>query len=262
MTLTMERQQVTPWPVARRVVAGLIRPGGPAMVRRVLEGIGLGAGDRVVEPAPGIGLTSAQVLERSPRAWTAVEPDPTAAEHLERVLGGPGHEVVDAPVDATGLDEGSASAVVIDALLSTLGDDGATAVMDEAARLLRAGGRVALHELAPAAGGLGEEARADLEGVGVAPRTVEAWRSLAEGAGLVVVGSVTGPLALSSPRELMREAGPRLALRITRELARDGGLRSAATATRQVLERHALELRAAVVVAEKPLILGLRRPRR
>jgi hypothetical protein len=91
---------------------------------------------------------------------------------------------------------------------------------------------------------------------------VDAWRALVEDAGLVVVGSLPGPLDLPAPRDLMREAGPRTALRITRELARDGSLRSAATAARETLERRVVDLRSALVVAEKPLILGMRRPRR
>lgn len=262
MISAVQRQQAAPWPLPRRVVAGLARPGGAAMARRALEGVGLEAGDRVVELAPGLGLTSELVLERGPRSWTAVEPDPIAREHLERALGGPGRDVVAAPVDATGLEEGSASVVIADALLSTLADDGAGAVLEEAARLLRAGGRLALHELAPAPAGADPEAEADLEGAGLRPRAEGAWRALSEGAGLVVVGSLSGPLALPAQRDLMREAGPRTALKITRELARDGALRSAATATRAALERRSLDLRSALVVAEKPLILGMRRPRR
>jgi hypothetical protein len=60
----------------------------------------------------------------------------------------------------------------------------------------------------------------------------------------------------------MRAAGPRTALRVTREIARDGRLRSAVSATKQTLERRAVSLRSALVVAEVPLILGMRRPRR
>lgn len=261
MISTMQRQEAIPWPLPRRTVAGLARPGGPAMARRALEGVGLAGGDRVVELAPGLGLTSEQVLERGPRSWTAVEPDPIGAEHLARALAGAGREVLVAPVDATGLEEASATVVLADALASTLSDEGAEAVLAEGARLLRAGGRLALHELAPA-GDAGPEAQADLEAVGLRPRAVDAWRALAERAGLVVVGSLAGPLALPGPRDLMREAGPRTALRITRELARDGSLRSSATSAREALERRSLDLRSALVVAEKPLVLGMRRPRR
>ncbi len=232
------------------------------MARRALEGVGLEAGDRVVELAPGAGATTALILERDPREWVGVEPDPIAAEHLARAVRGGGREVVRAPVDATGLAEASASVLLADALLSTLDDAAASAVLGEARRVLRPGGRVAVHELAPADGPADPEAEEDLAAAGIRPRSADALRALAEGAGLVVVGSLTGRLAMPAPRELMREAGPRTALKVTREIARDGALRGAATGARQALERRALSLRSALVVAEVPLILGLRRPRR
>ena len=262
MATTAQRQNVTPWPLARRVVAGLSQPGGPAMARRALEGLGLESGDRVVELAPGLGATTALVLDRDPREWTGVEPDPIGAEHLERAVAGPGRDVARAAVDATGLVPGSASVVLADALLTTVPDDEAGAILAEARRILRPGGRVALHELAPADGALDPEAADDLDAGGLRPRSVEAWRALAEGAGFVVIGSVAGRLALPAPRDLMRGAGPRTALKLTREITRDSGLRSAAHAARGALERRALSLRSAVVVAEVPLILGMRRPRR
>jgi hypothetical protein len=83
-----------------------------------------------------------------------------------------------------------------------------------------------------------------------------------ERAGLVTVGSLVGRLDMPAPRDLMRAAGPRTALRVTREAALDAGTRAAATGVRQSLERNALALRSVVVVAEMPLVLGMRRPRR
>jgi SAM-dependent methyltransferase len=260
MTTTMQQQTAAPWPLAQRVTAGLVCPGGRPMVARALEGVGLEEGDRVVEMAPGLGITSAIVLERGPRTWVGLEPDPIAREHLERVLGGPSRRVLDAPPAASGLEDESASVVIVDALLSTLERDGRAAVLAEAARLLRSGGRLALHELAPA--GDDPEAAAAFAGIGVTPLTEDEWRAASVAAGLVPVGSLTGRLAMPSPREIMREAGPRTALRITRELARDGAVRSAALAARRVVEDHELWLRSALVVAEKPLVSGLRRPRR
>lgn len=262
MATSAPAQHAAPWPLARRLAAGLGQPGGDVMTRRALDGVGLEAGDRVVELAPGIGTATGLILERDPREWSGVEPDPLAADHMERAVRGTGREVVRAPVDATGLDDASASVVAVDALLSTLDDDGAGAVLAEARRVLRPGGRVALHELAPAPEGVDPEAAEALAAAGVRPRSEAALRALAEDAGFVVIGSLTGRLEPRQPRELMREAGPRTALQATREMARDGDLRRAATASRRALERAELSLRSALVVAEVPLVLGMRRARR
>ncbi len=262
MATTAPPQQAAPWPLARRLATGLVQPGGAVMAGRALEGLGLDAGDRVVELAPGIGATTALVLARDPRSWTGVEPDALAAEHLGRAVRGGGREVRAAPVVATGLPDASAGVVIADALLTTLDDDGAAAVVAEARRVLRPDGRIALHEIAPAGGPADPEAEADLAGAGLSPRPAERLRALAEAAGFVVVGSLTGPLDLPAPHELMREAGPRTALQATRQIARDGDLRRAVTSGRQTLERRASALRSVLLVAEVPLIQGMRRPRR
>lgn len=264
MTTTAHAQQTVPtWPLARRVVSGLVQPGGRVMVDRAIEGAGLDEGSRVVELAPGLGLTSAALVSRGPRIWTGVEPDALAAKSLGRSLGGAGRDVVHAPVEATGLEEGSATVVVADALLSTLAPEGRAAVLAESARLLRAGGRVALLDIAPAEGDPGvATARAELARSGLTLLDVAAWRAALGAAGLVVVGALSGPLDLHSPPALMREAGPRLALGITRTIASDSAVRGPALALREALDRNAVALRSVVVVAEMPLILGMRRPRR
>ncbi|WP_217915688.1 methyltransferase domain-containing protein [Miltoncostaea marina] len=260
-TMVQEGRAAAPWSLARRVVTGLVQPGGAPMARRALDGARLDDGDRVVELSPGLGLTSALVLERGPREWTAVEPDPAGAEHLGRTTAGAGRRVVEAPIAATGLADGSATVVVADCVLGPLDDEGRAAALAEAARLLRAGGRVALHELTPA-----EDAHPaaldELAGWGVRATGEDGWRAAMRAAGLVPIGAVAGRLRLRAPAELMRAAGPRTALRLTRGAALDADARTAATRVRQAVERHELALRSLVVVAEVPLVLGMRRPRR
>ena len=77
MTTTAHPQQTVPtWPLARRVVSGFVQPGGRALVTRAIEGAGLDEGSRVVEPAPGPGVTSSLLNSTGPHTWPGVEPDP------------------------------------------------------------------------------------------------------------------------------------------------------------------------------------------
>ncbi len=274
-TRAQDETVVTPWPLARRMVVGLAQPGGARMADRAFDAAGLDDGSRVVELAPGLGLSSETVLARSPRTWTAVEPDPLAAEHLRKsraARGGlplPGREgptqtrhVVEAPVTATGLPDGSQTVVVVDALLATLPDAGARReVLAEATRVLRPGGRVVIHDLAWGEGA-DADARDDLAAAGIHPLTAAGARADLEAAGLVVVGTLDGPLDLPAVTHVAREAGPKIGLRVTREMALNGALRSAARAGQQALPRRSVNLRALVAVGEVPLILGLLRQRR
>lgn len=267
--------QVASWPLARRVVTGLAQPGGPAMAARALDAAGLDDGSRVVELAPGLGLASDAILARDPRTWTGVEPDPLAVEHLRKTrvarrgLPIPGREaptraraVVQVPVAATGLPDESATVVVADALMSIQPDGQARrAILTEAARLLRAGGRVAIHDLTWA-DDADPDADDDLAAAGIRPPSAADLRADLESIGLVVIGSLVGTLDLPPAKEVAREAGPRIGLKVTREIALDAGLRQAALAGKEALPRRAVSLRSLVVVGERPLILGLRRPRR
>ena len=256
---------------------------GPGRARRAGHGgrafdaAGLDDGSRVVELAPGLGLASETVLSRDPRTWTAVEPDPLAAEHLRRsraARGGlpiPGREaptqtrhVVEAPVTATGLEDGSATVVVdrLPALHAARRRRDRRAVLTEAVRLLRTGGRVAVHDLAFA-----PDADPDARGRPGRRGHPSAGRGRAAGArsrrwAWWSWARSSGALHLPPVHDVMREAGPRLGLKITRGVALDGGLRTAALAGKQALPRRAVSLRSLVVVGEVPLILGMRRPRR
>lgn len=251
------------WPLGRRLAAGLPLPGGPGLADQAVTALEIDPADRVVEPAPGLGLLSRRLLAAGPGTWTGVEPDPLARVRLERELGGPGRRLVDGRPDATGLDDGAATVVAADALLCTMAPEARAGVLAEIARLLRSGGRVALCEPALPAGAAPDPELAALLGeAGLHLVDAGGWRSELGEAGLVVTGSLDRPLRPSAPRALMREAGPRTVLGAVRGLARDRSAAAAARAAARALDEFAPSLRAVAVVAERPLILGMRRPRR
>lgn len=255
--------------LALRVAGGLVEPGGDEVAARVLEGLRLTAGERVVELAAGLGTTSVRVVAAGVGGLIAVEPDPLAIDRLRDRVAGPGRTVRDRPVAATGLPDGSAAAVVVGAGLSVLGHEEKLAVVREAARLLRTGGRLGLHELAMVPPHEGEEAERSLADALVAdggpllrPLTTDGWRALVAEAGLVSVGITLGALRPRPVRDLMREAGVRTAVALVRELALDQDLRREGERLRAALELNAGGLRAVAVLAERPLIFEHLRPRR
>ena len=75
------------WVLAR---AGkrVLRPGGLELTRQMLDALAINPQDRVVEFAPGLGVTARMVLRCRPSAYWGVEREPAAAEYLRRQLVG------------------------------------------------------------------------------------------------------------------------------------------------------------------------------
>src|SRR5699024_4674330 len=104
-------------------------------------------GARVVELAPGLGITAGEILKRAPSSYVGVDEDADAARTSSGIVSDRGR-VIEGKAQATGLDDDSADAVVGEAMLTMQGDKGKAAILDEARRILAPGGRYAIHELA------------------------------------------------------------------------------------------------------------------
>jgi SAM-dependent methyltransferase len=131
----------------------VLRPGGIGLTRALLDAADV-AGADVVELAPGLGRTAQEIVPRRPASYTGIERDEAAAGAVRRVVGSAGRCLV-ADAAATGLPDGCADVVVGEAMLTMQSDRGKDAVVAEAARLLRPGGRYAIHELVADEGPVG-----------------------------------------------------------------------------------------------------------
>ncbi len=250
------------WPLARRAGFGTLRAGGVEMTRRMLEGARLGMGDRVIDLAPGAGATGRLAQAADLHAWTGVCSSAAEARRLQRSLKGHDHRAIVAPADATGLPAGDASVVTCEGLLTGLSDPRKRAVVAEAHRLLRAGGRLTFHEIylrEP-----DDDLRAQLgrsANGGVRPLTLLGWRDLVTEAGLTVVGTMTAPLVVPSLHGLVAEEGPRRTAEIMGRLVRPGLTSRRWRHTLDLMQRNAERLGAVVIVAERPVVQGLLRRR-
>ena len=79
----------------------VLRPGGAELTGRLLNGVDL-AGADVVEIAPGLGRTAAEIIARKPASYTGVDQDPAAARTVDRIVAEHGSVKV-ADAAATGL---------------------------------------------------------------------------------------------------------------------------------------------------------------
>jgi hypothetical protein len=132
------------------------------------------------------------------------------------------------------------------------------AIVAEAARLLGAGGRYAVHELCirpdDAGEALGEQICADLSRtihVGARPLTPTGWRSLLEAQGFTIDAEHHAPMALLSPSRIVRDEGVVASLRFFGGLVRDRAARRRVGEMRACFERWSDHLGAIVLVAHR-----------
>ena len=216
---------------------------------------------RVVEFAPGLGITAAEILDRNPKTYTGVDQDPDAATATtlstkQARLGIP-TEVINGVASDTGLPTGAADLVVGEAMLTMQGEKGKTAIVSEANRILTTGGRYAIHELLLTPNNVDQavadnlrKALATTIKVNARPLTATEWSELLESNGFKVLSIKVAPMGLLQPKQMVEDEGPRV-WKIMFNLARNPQARKRVLAMRKVFSENAQNLGAISIIAEK-----------
>ena len=236
----------------------VLRPGGIELTRALLERAGLPGSD-VLELAPGTGSTASEILARHPRSYVGAEKDPDAAAAVRAIVGEHGGEVRVADAAKTGLPDGSADVVVGEAMLSIQGDAVKEAIIGEVARVLRPGGRYAIHELALTPNSVEEDVKTEIRqalatsmNLDARPLTVSEWMELLAEHELVVDAVSTAPMAMLEPRRLIADEGLSGALRFAKNLLTHRDARRRVLGMRRTFRAHRRQLAAVAILAHKP----------
>jgi SAM-dependent methyltransferase len=235
----------------------VLRPGGLALTHRLLADARL-TGVDVVELAPGMGRTATEILDRSPGTYTGVEADANAAGAVRSVVGDRGR-VVTGEASRTGLDADSADVVIGEAMLTMQTNAHKADIMREAFRVLRPGGRYAIHEMVlvphDVPDAVKDEVRTALARsikVNARPLTAAEWTELLTEAGFTVEKIAYAPMALLEPRRLVADEGLAGALRFVLNVLRDADARARVLSMRATFRRHRDNMAAIEVIAVKP----------
>ncbi|MFW6085671.1 MAG: class I SAM-dependent methyltransferase [Myxococcota bacterium] len=236
----------------------VLRPGGMETTRWLLDRVGIGPDDDVVELAPGLGLTARGILAAGPRSYLGVERDEEATRVAERATASEGGRVIVGDAAHVPLDDGAATVMLGEAMLSMQPDHKKDAIAAEVHRLLRPGGRYAIHELAVVPDDVDDELLAHIQRdlsqaihVGVRIGTVPQWRAWLGAHGLEVEELVTTPMRLLEPERLIRDEGVVGTARfVTNAVRTPGALRRLRT-LRATFRRHQSHLRAVALVARR-----------
>ena len=237
----------------------VLRPGGMEMTRRILTNAAPIPSDRIVEFGPGVGKTAELLLAAQPKKYWGVDVREDADNPLLDVL--KGHEdtvLINADAKATGLEDGCATLVVGEAMLTMQSDADKMAIMREAFRILAPGGRYALHEMGfrPEAS---EQVTGDVEKnlsrtikVGARPLTLAGWEKLLRGAGFEVGYYTTNKMALLEIRRVIADEGLRGFLKFVFNVTRNPAARKRVLAMRKTFRANRQFICAVGFVAVKP----------
>lgn len=239
----------------------VLRPGGREATRWLLDRARIDRTDDVVELAPGLGLTARALLARGPRSYVGVERDADAARLTEGMLAtrrGVQARVVRADAARTGLDDESATLVLGEAMLSMQPARHKQAIIAEAARILRPGGRYLVHELCVYPDSIEPELHTEVEKdlsksihVGVRIGTPSQWREWIEAESLVVEAAHVLPMRLLEADRLIQDEGVRRAARFALNVVRTPGAFARLSSVRGTFRKHAATLRAIALVTRK-----------
>ena len=236
----------------------VLRPGGMELTRRMLAALTIVSADEVLEFAPGLGLTAQLALKRHPASYTAVERDPAAAGIVSSYLKDPMQKCVIGSPDQTGLPSEVATVVYGEAMLTMQTTEMKHRIVREARRLLKRGGRYAIHEMCLVGDELDEDRRKEINQalsrtihVGVLPLAVSEWRRLIEAEGFEVEVEARAPMHLLEPRRLLSDEGVKGTLRFVWNVMRDRESRERVFMMRRVFRRYQSNLDAVMMICVK-----------
>ncbi len=244
--------------ILARMGKRVLRPGGRELTEKLVDALNVSPDDDVVEFAPGLGFTAGLVLQRRPRSYIGIERDDAAAAETRRILSGASQCIVVGDVLRSGLDDACASVVYGEAMLTMQADSHKLKIMQEAARLLRPGGRYGIHELCLRPEDIAPEQKQSVQRdlahairVNARPLTVSEWQAMLAEAGLRVEATFTNPMHLLKPVRIVADEGLARALRIAFNILRTPAARRRILQMRAVFNRYADHLGAVAIVAVK-----------
>jgi hypothetical protein len=244
--------------VLARLGKRVLRPGGMELTRRMIAALTIVSADDVVEFAPGLGLTVQLALKRRPASYTAIERDAAAAAIVSTYLNNSTQKCVRGSVDQTGLPSEVATVVYGEAMLTMHTPKMQSRIVREARRLLKRGGRYAIHEMCLVGDDLDERNKREINQalsraihVGVRLLSVSEWRRLMEAEGFEVEVEARAPMHLLEPSRLLSDEGVKGTLRFVWNVMRDRESRERVLIMRKVFRRYQSNLAAIMMICVK-----------
>jgi hemerythrin-like domain-containing protein/SAM-dependent methyltransferase len=236
----------------------VLRPGGVELTRQMLDELKITSADDVIEFAPGLGATAELTLEYKPRSYTAVERDEAAATRLCNRLKYAHYKFKQGTAEDNGLPDAIATVVYGEAMLTMQPANTKTRIVQEAARLLKPGGRYAIHELSLLPDDMDDALATEIANalagsihVGARPLRVREWRALLEDAGFEIIAEHRAPMHLLEPKRLIADEGASGTAQILWNIINDEEALSRIREMRSVFQKYEDHIGAVSLVGRK-----------
>lgn len=238
----------------------VLRPGGAVLTHKMIADLRIGAGDEVVELAPGLGYTAALLLLKKPLSYTGVDINQEAVEKLKVKFKeeGTSTRFICASAARSGLPSGCCDRVLGEAMLTMRANRRKLEIIKEAYRLLRPGGSYAIHELGLVPDALPEHVKETISReleltirVNARPLTQSEWERLLQEAGFAVQAVHKAPMRLLEPGRLLKDEGVFGLLKMGCHLLSHSEQRKRILQMRRVFRKYQKHLCAFVFVVKK-----------
>lgn len=257
----------------------VLRPGGIALSRRMIQALDISETDSVVEYAPGLGITAALTLDRFPRSYLAIEKDKAAAAMLQGYLDGRRNDAPWGKAEyrciaadaAEGIDIPSSSATVVygESMLTIHSQESKEKILREVYRMLKPGGRFGFQEISLFPSDIEPDTAHTIRRDVIQavrhpawPLTVGQWANLVTQAGFIISVEMKEPVLLLEHDRLVEDEGLDGAAQFLQQVQEDPVALRRVHEIRSVFRKYRNHLCALSMVARKPeLTLDMQKKR-
>ncbi|MFN7249959.1 MAG: methyltransferase domain-containing protein [Anaerobacillus sp.] len=236
----------------------VLRPGGIEITKKMIRNLHITENDKVVEFAPGLGVTARLTLENNPLFYTGIEQDPEAARRVSVYLNGENQQCIVSNAEETGLETQSATVVYCEAMLTMQPTKMKNKIIHEAHRILEAGGKYGIHEMCLLPDDISEAMKNEIHKelstvirVNARPLTISEWKDILEQNGFTIEKTETAPMHLLNVTRIIDDEGLKGTMRLGVNIMTTPKARTRILEMKKVFDKYSEYLGAVSIVAQK-----------
>jgi ubiquinone/menaquinone biosynthesis C-methylase UbiE len=239
----------------------VLRPGGKELTKKIIDELFIQPNYKLVEFAPGKGLTTAMLLQEKPKEYFGIDIEAETIVKLQKKFSLPNSHFIQSSASETKLESQFSDVVIGEAMLTMNADHRKAEIIAEAFRLLKPGGLYAIHELGLVPENIDENSKKEIlihlskaGKVNARPLTQIEWEEVLKKQGFLVKKVIVAPMLLLQFKRLISDEGWFGLMKIFTNLLLQPTLRNHVLMMKKAFEKYATNLVSIAIIAEKPLV--------